>query len=301
MLNLLTDVLGPGDVKSKGNHAFYCPFCRHRKKKLEIHPELGAWACWTCHSSGKSIKSLLVKLNVSDAIMQRYNKIAPARKIWKDSTEIKASVNLPKQFKPLYIKSNSPYWKRAYKYITEDRKLTNFDLFKYNIGYSDDGKYSGMLIFPNYDKEAKLNFLTTRSYLGEKRFVNEKINRNIVGYEMQLNPSLPLILTEGAIDAITMRINSSPLYGSTMSNALKTYILDNDVEDVYLCLDPDAIKFQIDYLKYLMALGVKSYHIKIPSGEDVNSLGHDRVWEMISRSKPISDSELFDLEIKMKL
>jgi hypothetical protein len=301
MLQLLQDVLGPSDEKSKGNHAFHCPFCNHRKKKLEIQPDYGAWACWTCHSKGKSIKSLLLKLKVSDGIMQRYNVLAPKHKIFNNEVNLIKSVELPKTFKPLWKKSKSPYWLKAYKYITNVRNITPMDIMKYNIGYSEDGRYSGMLIFPNYNSNGTLNFFTSRSYIGEKRFVNDKVDRNVVGFELQLSNGLPLILTEGAIDAITLRINASPLYGTQFSNALKAYILDNDVSDVYMCLDPDAIKYQIDFLKYLNVFGVNAYNVIIPENHDINSLGYENSWELINSAKSITDGELFELEIKMKL
>ena len=298
---ILVDVLGQYTEKSKGNLAFHCPFCNHYKQKLEVHPELGAWACWICHTRGKSIKTLLRRLNVSDAIHKRYDAIVPSHKYYHDTSDIPKPISLPKDYKPLYIKSNSVYWKRAYQYATEERKLTNFDLLKYNIGYSESGKYSGMLIFPKYDTDGNLNFLTTRSYLGDKRFVNERISRNIVGFEMQLSYNIPLILTEGAIDAITVRFNGSPMYGSSMPNRLKMYILDNEISDVYLCLDPDALKMQIQYLKYLHIFGIKSYHVKIPTGYDINKLGYENSWNLINETKPISEGELFDLEVKMKM
>ena len=118
---------------------------------------------------------------------------------------------------------------------------------------------------------------------------------------MQLSTGLPLILTEGPIDAMTVRVNASPLFGTQFSNALKAYILDNDVSDVYMCLDPDAIKYQLDFLKYLNVFGIRAYNVKIPVDEDINSLGYENSWELINSTKPITDGELFDLEIKMKL
>lgn len=298
---ILVDVLGQYTEKSKGNLAFYCPFCNHYKQKLEVQPDSGAWACWVCHTSGKTIKSLLKKINVSDAIMQRYNALAPQHRFYIEPNAYIKSIDLPKTFKPLWKKSNSPYWNKAYKYATNVRKLTPMDLMKYNVGYSEDSKHSGMLIFPNYTKEGKLNFYTTRSYLGEKKFINEKIDRNVVGFEMQLSTGLPLILTEGPIDAMTVRVNASPLFGTQFSRALKAYILDNDISDVYMCLDPDAIKYQLDFLKYLNVFGIRAYNVKIPVDDDINSLGYENSWELINSTKPITDGELFDLEIKMKL
>ena len=39
LLGLLQSVIGKGNVTSRGNYAFHCPFCKHRKPKLEIKKE----------------------------------------------------------------------------------------------------------------------------------------------------------------------------------------------------------------------------------------------------------------------
>ena len=36
LLLLVESVLGKGQVTSKGNYAFKCPFCAHHKQKLEV-------------------------------------------------------------------------------------------------------------------------------------------------------------------------------------------------------------------------------------------------------------------------
>lgn len=301
IVSLLDDVLGQHDEKSKGNLAYHCPFCRHRKKKLEIQPELGAWACWVCGSKGKTIYSLFKKIGVTDGIMQRYYTLNPQfKKISEKKTHVE-TISLPKDFRPLYEKSNSIYWKNAYNYITKKRNITELDLYKYNIGYCESGKYKNMLIFPNYDSHGNLNFFSTRSFLNTKTFINNSQSRNVVGFELQLCTSLPLILTEGAIDAITVRINASPLYGKVMSTNLKVFILENDISDVILCLDPDAINNTIQYIKYLNIFGVKVYNIEFPDNNDVNSIGYDETWKLIDNRKLLTNDDIFELEVLNKL
>ena len=70
LLVLLESVLGKGQNTSKGNVSFFCPFCHHHKRKLEIQLETNEksenpWHCWTCppenNTKGKTISSLLQK------------------------------------------------------------------------------------------------------------------------------------------------------------------------------------------------------------------------------------------------
>ena len=69
LLILLESVLGKGQVTSKNNYAFKCPFCLHHKPKLEVNLRTTAklenfWHCWICDFKGKTIKSLFKKKNL---------------------------------------------------------------------------------------------------------------------------------------------------------------------------------------------------------------------------------------------
>ena len=63
LLGLVQSVLGKGNATSKGNYAFHCPLCNHRKPKLEINlvpttKNENPWHCWACDAKGKTIASL---------------------------------------------------------------------------------------------------------------------------------------------------------------------------------------------------------------------------------------------------
>lgn len=300
--SFLDDVLGQHDEKSKGNLAYHCPFCRHYKKKLEIQPEVGVWACWVCEAKGKTIYSLLKKIGVEKIIWERFNQLPINKNIKAVVPEQSIQVELPKEYRPLYQKSNSLFYKKAFNYVINRRRLTELDLFKYQIGYAETGRYSGMIIIPNYNNDGELNFFSTRSYMNdERKFINTSHSKNVVGFELQLNTQMPLILTEGALDAITVRINACPNYGKTLNTETKKFIIANEIPEIFIGFDFDALNNSIKYFKYLYHFGIDVKLVNIPPDKDFNSLGYDESWSLINQAEALSIEKMFELEFKMKL
>ena len=73
---------------------------------------------------------------------------------------IDKEVKLPDDYKPMWIKSNSPTYRHCLKYL-KSRGVSQDDMIKYSIGYCEDGLYSNRVIIPSYDEEGKLNLLET--------------------------------------------------------------------------------------------------------------------------------------------
>lgn len=303
IIQILERVLGQSTPKSKGNHSFNCPFCKHHKQKLEIHPETQNWHCWVCGTKGKSLFTLLKRLDVKPYILTELSTAIPNSKkrfeleVDDEKQEI---CKLPEQYIPLWIpKEKNFLWKTCIKYLQE-RGVTAQDILKYKIGYCTEGRYKDMIIFPNYNKLGQLTYFTTRTFLRNNsvKFINPPYSRNIVGFEMQLNWNLPVILVESALDAIILKRNASPLYGTTLSKSLKKQILENKVKDLYIALDSDALKKSIKHAEYLMGFGVNVHFVKIPEGQDPNSLGYNYMWKLINSADTLSEEKLFEFKIQ---
>jgi DNA primase len=308
IIQILERVLGQSSSKSKGNHAFHCPFCKHTKQKLEIHPETQYWHCWVCGTKGKSLFTLLKRLAVKPSLLKELATYLPDSKNINlselyDYEEEKEVCRLPQEYIPLWVSKEKNFlWKTCIQYL-ERRGVTAHDILKYRIGYCTEGRYKDMIIFPNYDKQGNLTYFTTRTFLtnNKTKFINPPYSRNIVGFEMQLNWNLPVILVESALDAIILKRNASPLYGTTLSKTLKMQILENQVKDLYIALDSDALKKSIKHAEYLMGFGVNVHFIELPEGQDPNSLGYKYMWKLIESASKLTDSQLFEFKIQQLL
>lgn len=298
---ILESFLGSGINKSKGNVAFHCPFCNHHKRKLEIHPEKQIWNCWTCGTKGLSIISLAKRSQAKKHIVLEVKNFFPNKSTYVDNTsQEEVIVTLPHEYIPLWIHNNNDfYYKTCIEYLTS-RNINEYDIAKYKLGYCTKGKYKNMIIFPNYNKVGKLNYFTTRSFLrnAKIKFVNPPFPRNIVGFELQLNWTLPIILVESALDAIVIKRNPSPLYGKTLPKELKYQILENEVTDLYIALDEDAFKDMVDHAEYFVNHGINVYYVKLPPGRDPNELGYEKMCQLITQAKLLDETVLFQYKIQ---
>jgi len=102
LLGSIENILGKSFKKARDNYAFHCPFCNHRKPKLEINMSTNEegqnpWECWVCETKGRTIRSLLkqLKLPVSEAKeILKYLPKGVHTNYYKNNT-----VELPKEFK----------------------------------------------------------------------------------------------------------------------------------------------------------------------------------------------------------
>lgn len=303
IIDLLNDVLGEYEPKSKGNLAFTCPFCKHYKKKLEVHPDRQQWNCWVCGSKGRSIFSLLKSMNVSEAYFIRLNEISPKKFTYVKDDHQPITVKLPEEYSPLWIqRPKNFYYNSSIKYL-EKRGITINDILKYRLGYCEGGMYDGMIVIPNYNKEGRLTYFTNRSFLqgNVRKFINPPINKNVIGFELQLNWDEPITIVESGLDAIAIRNNATPLYGKIISETLKLAVLENEVKTINICLDPDANKEAIKHCEYFISNGININFVKLPAGNDPSRLGYNETWKFINKAQSINSVDIFTRKVLSKL
>lgn len=299
LLNLLHGVLGSYEKKTGDNYAFHCPYCHHQKKKLEVHIGNHNWQCWVCSAKGRHLVNLFKKVNASEEQFKRLNRISPSirRVITEDAVK---ELHLPREFIPLWrCNSKDFFWNTCMKYL-ESRGITECDIQKYRLGYCIDGRYKDMIIFPNYNSYGQLNYFTTRAFIknSKTKFRNPPSSKNIIGFELQINWNLPIVLVESALDAITVRHNAIPLYGKTISKRLHQKIIDCGVKEMYIALDNDAINNAIEHAKAFMNLGISVHLVRLPDGHDPNSIGFDGMNQYFKNSELLQETDLFELQIK---
>jgi DNA primase len=303
LLQLLESVLGKGKPTSGDNIAFFSPFVSHYKPKLEIninttHAGENAWHCWISDKKGRSIASLFKQLNLPKERFEQLNRIIESSKYRTTTKETKtATIQLPQEYAPLWIKKNTPDYRNAIHYLTQ-RGITVFDILKYRIGYCEAGEYSGKIIIPSYDATGQLNYFVSRAFYKADKFKhkNPKISKDIIGFEMTINWAEPIILCEGAFDAIAVKRNAIPLFGKIIQPALQKKIIEERVKNIYICLDADALKNALSIAERFMAEGLNVYFVELQS-EDASELGFQKITEIIENTDLLTFERVMELKM----
>lgn len=306
LIQLIDSVLGKGKVTNKGNIAYQCPFCHTTKKKLEIQTLTNdkgenAWHCWVCNAGGKKISSLFKALHVGRDKVSELYKILDLQPKYRgniiDDFYKNQIVELPKEYVPLYKHSDSIEYRNAIYYLRAKRNITLSEIVKYGIGYCETGEYAKKIIIPSYDEFGNLNYFVGRSYYDtEFKHKNPEISKNIVGFEMFINWALPLVLVEGAFDAMAVRRNAIPLFGKTISENLRKKIIENKVSKLYIALDKDALAQALKHAEYFMSNGVEVYFVDLDQ-KDPAEIGFEKMCALIKETKPLTFSKFIEYKL----
>ena len=284
VISILDTTLGVGSSLKGNEQVHHCPFCHHHKKKLQVNLDTQQWHCWVCNSKGRSISSLLRKLNVDKRDLDRLHKIYGDEPAYSPTEEYVIKLQLPKEFKQLHFKPSglfNPIYNKAVHYLTQ-RGIMDSEIVKYNIGYCEDGLYSGRIIIPSYDENGELNYFIARSFYEDEKmkYKNPPVNRDVIVFENQINWNEPITLVEGAFDAFSVKRNVIPLLGKFLLSKLKNKIFEKGVKEITIMLDSDAIEDSTKHSEWFMKNGIKVKNI-IPTGKDAGELGYERVNQLI--------------------
>jgi len=305
LLGAISSVLGKGKETSGNNYAFECPFCHHKKPKLEVNLVPNSkgenlWHCWTCNAKGKTLVGLFKKIKASSEKISEIKSILgfTEKKEEDDSTIIK--VELPKEYKPLINLSRTDIIaKHALQYLKK-RGITKDDIQKYNIGYCEEGRYKNMIIIPSYDKDGVINYFIGRSFDKEpqRKYDSPKCNKNaIIGLEYFINWNVPVILCEGIFDAIAIKRNVVPLFGKTIPKALMLKLVEPCVKTVYIALDNDALREAMDYAEELLNVGKDVYLVEL-NDKDPSEMGFENFTKLLHNAQPLTALELLYKKIE---
>ena len=302
LLSSLETILGKSYKRAHTNYAFYCPFCNHSKPKLEINLETdekgeNKFACWVCHTRGKTIHSLLKQLNVpSDVAQTILSYVKKGERVYYKQEDI---LELPKEYKPLWETSSQNIISNKIKKYLFKRGLDEYDIRRYNIGYCTSGDYSGRVIIPSYDHSNKLNFFVSRSYEDSKlKYKNPSHTRDIIFFENMINWSCPIVLVEGVFDAIAVGSNAIPILGKNMSKKLIKRILLEDVKKIYVGLDKDALKDSLSICNKLLDMGKEVYMLEMES-KDPSEIGFIKMQEKIREAEELTVSKIIKYKLEL--
>ena len=291
---LLESILGRSKSARGGDEAvFKCPSCNHHKNKLTFNLLSQKFQCWVCNYKGHRAFQLLKKSNAPGAafgalkeIDQQYN--------FKQQSKQKVDANtlmLPKEVTP--IMSSSAVLSRHALHYLDQRGITPQDVVKYDLHYCEQGPLKNMVVVPSYDKDGFLNYYVGRSF-DKNAYIKHKLaysTKDIIGVEMYINWDLPVILCEGAFDAMAIKRNAIPLFGKKISTTLMKKIIKSNVEKIYLALDEDALKDAFNHAETFLSYGKKVYLIEM-GDKDPSELGFERFTKLLHKATKLTTSIL---------
>ena len=295
LLGSIENILGKSYKRARDNYAFHCPFCNHRKPKLEINfhtNEKGQnpWECWVCQTRGRTIRSLLRQLKTPRETANEVLKYLPK------GTEIEfkqlSIIELPKEYQPLYSASGTSIVANLVKKYLDERGLNDNDFIKYGIGYATSGEYGGRVIIPSYNGSNQLNYFIARSYDGNYfKYKNPESSKDIIFFENLINWNTPIILCEGVFDAMAIRRNAVPILGKSISTSLYKKIITSPLTDIYIALDQDARNRALEMSQQLLNQGKRVYLIDLPD-KDPSEMGFRAFTELVQQAEELDLSNL---------
>ena len=290
LIYLLESLLGKSKTARGGDEAvFSCPNCNHHKKKLTLNKLTQKYQCWVCGFKGARALQLLKFIKAPYTAFQELKGIDSQYNFRTTSHVVKSpdQLKLPEGFITL-LKGKGLTRDKAYRYLVS-RGVTAQDVVKYNIGYIEEGPLTNFIIIPSYNRDGFLNYWVGRSF-DPDAYHKHKLpptSKDIIGFDMLVNLNLPLILCEGAFDAIALKRNAIPLFGKRISKTLYKELVRSKVKQIYLALDQDAILDSLKYAKELMAYGKEIFLLEL-EGKDPSEIGFKEMTTLLQHAEPLT-------------
>lgn len=294
-----------GEPYRAGNELlFYCPFCKHHKKKLSINLNTNNYKCWVCDVRGKNVRRLL-KTRLSHSQLYEWDKINNVVDLTKLDTDIfnseeqsaKETVDLPDKFISLANQNLPITTKFATKYLY-DRGITKEDILMWKMGVCLSGEYSGRIVVPSFDLNGDCDYFVARSYGKEfPKYMNPKVSKDIVFNELFIDWNKDIVLVEGVFDAVKAE-NAIPLLGSTLNE--KTTLFNKIIAydpTIYMALDPDAETKSNDIINKLVHYDIEVYKVDVSGYEDVGTMTKEQFKQRKQNAKLITEDWLIESQI----
>lgn len=283
-------------LKKNNEYMWWSPFISHHKPKLQVNVQTGKWHCWVSNQGGHNLFQLFKRVGASKQDYQSLSKLLGETIFVKDTTAGQQDIRLPDEFKSLSEPHTSIIRDHALLFLKK-RGITSEDIKRYNIGYCTEGEYQNRIIIPSYDEHGKLNYFVGRDfYASTLKYKNPPISKDIIGFDLYVNWSLPIILVEGVFDSISVKNNSVPLFGKTILPKLYQKIVEKKVKDIFIVLDSDAFDDAIQMTEKFVNEGINVNFVKL-NGKDPNDLGYKSMITELNNSLPMDFKQIMEMKL----
>jgi len=301
---LLEQVLGSPKRAGGDELVYHCPFCQDRvgdsssKPKLHVNLDKQMVHCFRCEYKKATLLPLLLDLGINrkDINLQKLKSKSHTRgSTLADTVDMTLKkedginpnlymISLPEGYKPL-VGAGSWFARRAISYLNK-RGITNELIEKHRIGYTMEGKYSKMIIFPVIYRGSVVYF-TTRGVGSDTRVLNPSEDECPLGkshwlfnYDEACKHDT-VIVVESVIDAMTVGENAVGLLGKAISNKQFSLLSKCSASRITIMLDDDA--HNDTYKVSHRFMGIKEVSIVLLEGGDPNKL-RDSIHQIIEKS-----------------
>jgi len=279
-IKILKKVMG-SCYHSSDEVLFFCPKCKHHKKKLSVNLEKNKFQCWVCGFRGNNVRRLIRRFG-SFTDQQEWAKFDDSVEIasfeeafsmqQEPEENILQKIDLPEEFKTLCSDSLSLASKPILRFLYE-RGVSDLDILKWKIGYCPSGEYKERVIIPSFDDDGDVNYFVARTYGTDwMKYKNPPASRDIVFNELYVDFDDDLIIVEGVFDAVVAG-NAVPILGSSLREDSKLIkkIVEHDTP-VYIALDPDVEAKAMRLIKKMLTFDIEVYKIDITPYDDVGEM-----------------------------
>ena len=300
LIQLIDKVLNSkGQSLSKANeYMWWSPFVSHHKPKLQVNIQTGKWHCWVSNQGGHNLYQLFKKVGAGYEDFKELNQLLGETSFYQKDTDKKSEIiQLPQECKSLSDKTDTSIIKQHALRFLRKRGITSEDIKRYNLGYCSEGVYQNRVIIPSYDSVGKLNYFVGRDFYNSTlKYKNPPIPKDVIGFDLYVNWSLPIILVEGVFDAMSIKGNAIPLFGKSILPNLEKKITEKRVNSIFIVLDGDAFNDAIQMVEKFTDNGISVNFVKL-DGQDPNDLGYRQMIKKIHEAVPMNFKTLMEMKI----
>lgn len=303
-IDLLRKLLGAPSIDRRGTNAqFWCPFCNdadQKKKKLAVRIEDGVAHCWVCGWSARNITIIARYLGAIDLVTPLSEAYGTIANVSEEQREEEFSVTLPEDFVPINDGCNrlDPSREACINYLAK-RGVSSQTAQAFRLGTSVSHVYRRRVIFPSFDQEGKLNYVTARTAHDDvkPKYINTSRDRkSIVFNEVDLDWKKELVIVEGPFDLLSCyNMNATAALGSWLDEKYRLFekIVINGTP-VVLAFDPDAVAKQEKVAKKLVSYNINVRCVQwndMEASVDPSSVGATSFAKLVKEAPEYSSSK----------